>query len=76
MQPFTKSLGRVHEVDLRGFFGLPGIVRGDRMGPPCTSHEVRPFWKGSHNPRYGTYILTMVINHLITKWDDPPSSGT
>ena len=46
---------------------------------PFISHEVRPFWKGSHNPTPGLRGLTVltVVTVLITckSWDDPPYVG-
>ena len=47
--------------------GLP-VYR--KWSPPFISHGVRPFGRGTSLLRGLT--ITMVINHLITYWDDPP----
>ena len=43
--------------------------------PPFITHE-KAIWKGSHNPILRELTITMVIIHLSTSWDDPPSRPT
>jgi len=36
-----------------------------RITPMKISYEVRPFWKGSHNPILRELRITTVLNHLL-----------
>ena len=58
---------------------LPGIVSGDRMGPPfiAAMKGVRPFVKGPTTLSLGCpKTITMVLNHVSVRHGSPSSTST
>ena len=73
--PRNKALLSPNRALLNPYFWGGGTLLGGTWRIIPLSKPFRPFIRGI-TPSRGRKLITMVINHLLTNWDDPPSRLT